>query len=41
MRVRADKRENKGTDWMEGYNWHVMKAIIEDKILDKMVVWAS
>ena len=40
MRVRVDKRENKGTDWMEGERCKVRKANIEDKMHDKMVVWA-
>jgi hypothetical protein len=39
--MREEKRENKGTDWMEGERCKVRKAIIEDKMQDKMVVWAS
>ncbi len=39
--MRATKRENKGTDWMDGERFQVRKASVEDKIKDKMVVWVS
>jgi hypothetical protein len=38
--MRAEKRENKSTYWMEGERCQIRKASVEDNILDKMVVWA-
>ena len=41
LRRRVDKRENKGTEWVVGERSQAKKASVEDKIEERMVVWAS
>ena len=41
MRITVEMRANKAIDWMEVERCQIMKANVDEKMLHKMVVWAS